>query len=183
MKIFLIVACARNGLIGAAGKLPWHLPADLKRFKTITLGKTLLMGRKTWASLPVQPLPGRRNIVLSRNPQFHTPHAECIHTVDELFQCLGEEEVCFVTGGAEVYAHFLPHAARIYLTLVDTEIEGDVYFPLPALADWTIVSRTRHGQDADNALSMEFLILEKSVGSGKPGDVTLAGNAESFFRP
>ena len=106
MKISLILACGKDGLIGVSGKLPWHLPADLKRFKKITWGKTLLMGRRTWDSLPLQPLPGRRNIVLSRNPEFRTPHADCIGSMEELSQCIETEEECFVIGGAEVYLYF-----------------------------------------------------------------------------
>ena len=149
MNVSLIVACARNAVMGVRGCLPWHLSEDLKSFKQITLGKTVVMGRKTWLSLPVKPLPQRQNIVLSRRLYFHAPGAKVVDSIDRLSELLGDEE-CIVIGGAEVYQSFLPSAKKIYLTLVADQSVGDVCFPELDMHEWEELSRRHHTQDEKN---------------------------------
>jgi dihydrofolate reductase len=146
--ISILVAQARNRVIGRDGRLPWHLPTDLRRFKTLTTGHTVVMGRKTFESLPeaVRPLPDRRNVVLSRNPAF-APGPGVV-TAPDLAAALalcGRD--CFVIGGAEVYAETLPLADRIYSTEVDADEEGDVFFPPLVPREWTCVEESGPGHE------------------------------------
>ena len=136
----LIVAASRNGVIGAGNKLPWHLPADLKRFKQLTMGHPILMGRKTFESIG-KPLPGRTNIVITRQEGFQACGATVAHSLEEALQiCEGQEEV-FVIGGAEIYKQALPLADRIYLTRVDADFEGDTFLPALDPARWKETAR------------------------------------------
>ena len=136
----LIVAASRNGVIGAGGKLPWRLPADLKRFKAITLGHPILMGRKTFESIG-KPLPGRTNIVITRQRGLEACGATVAHSLEEALQiCEGQDEV-FVIGGAEIYKQALPLADRIYLTHIDQDFEGDAFFPKLDPAAWKETAR------------------------------------------
>ncbi len=122
--ISLIVAVSKNGIIGNKGRLPWHLPADLKRFKQLTMGHPILMGRKTFESVG-KPLPGRTNIVITRQPDFQACGATMVHSLKEaLLLCENEKEV-FVIGGAEIYRQALPFADRIYLTRINQDFKGD----------------------------------------------------------
>ncbi len=125
MKIAIIAAIGKNRVIGKDGKLPWHISDDLKRFKRLTTGQTVLMGRKTWESLG-NPLSNRRNVVLTSNP---IPDVESYATIDAALTALKDQERVFVIGGAKVYAAFLDKADELYLTFVDQEIEGDAFFP------------------------------------------------------
>ncbi|MCJ2118124.1 dihydrofolate reductase [Methylobacterium sp. J-001] len=125
--IALVVAVARNGVIGRDNGLAWHLSSDLKRFKALTMGKPMLMGRRTWASIG-RPLPGRRTLVLSRDPGFRAEGAEIVHDWDAAVAAAAAPEL-MVVGGAEIYALALPHADRLHLTEVEAEPEGDVRFP------------------------------------------------------
>ena len=127
--ITLVVARAQNGVIGRGGKLPWHLPADLKRFKALTMGTAMLMGRKTFESLPGL-LPGRRHIVLTRDRTWQAPGAEIAHDVDEAIR-LAEDGPVSVIGGAEIFGLFLPHADRVELTEVLDDIPGDTVIDDP----------------------------------------------------
>ncbi|MBT0668783.1 dihydrofolate reductase [Novosphingobium profundi] len=139
--IFLITARAANGVIGVDGALPWHLPADLRRFKALTMGKPMIMGRKTFESFP-SPLPGRRHIVLTRSAEWQAEGAEVVHSVDEALACAGDGEVA-VIGGAEIYALFLETADRIELTEVHADYPGDTM--LPILDDaWREIAREEH---------------------------------------
>lgn len=139
MMVSLVVAASRNGVIGAGGKLPWRLPADLKRFKEITLGHPIIMGRKTFESIG-KPLPGRTNIVITRQKGFQACGATVAHSLEEALQiCEGQEET-FVIGGAEIYKEALPQAARIYLTRIDQDFEGDTRLDLD-LSAWEETSR------------------------------------------
>jgi dihydrofolate reductase len=123
VTIALVVAHSRNRVIGRDGDLPWHLPSDLRRFKELTTGGTVVMGRRTWDSLPprFRPLPGRRNVVVSRNG-CDAPDVR--RSVEEAL-----EDGCFVIGGGEIYAQALPHADRVYATEIDADVDGDVFFP------------------------------------------------------
>jgi dihydrofolate reductase len=143
MKIALVVAVARNGVIGRDGGLPWRLSSDLKRFKATTMGKPLIMGRKTWDSLPRRPLPGRHNIVVTRGPSFRADGASVAASPQAALAFAAKdqpEEVCII-GGAEIFAHFLPRATRLYLTTVEAEPDGDTMFPPYDESDWTEMAR------------------------------------------
>lgn len=145
----LIAAVARNGVIGIENRLPWRLPADLKHFKTLTLGHTVIMGRKTWESLPARfrPLPGRRNIVVSRNAGYSASGATVVLSLPE---AIGEADSgeAFVIGGAELYAAALPLADRLQLTEIDATFEGDTYFPAIDPLQWHETMReTHHDED------------------------------------
>ena len=139
--VVLIYARARNGIIGRDNRLPWHIPADLRHFKALTLGKPMIMGRKTFESFPA-PLPGRRHIVLTRDPQWHADGAELAHSVDEALTMAGVGDIA-VVGGAEIYALFLPRADRVELTEVDLDVQGDTHMP-PLGPPWREVARETH---------------------------------------
>lgn len=149
-RLTLILARARNGVIGADGALPWRLSSDLKMFKAATLGKPVLMGRKTWDSLPKKPLPGRKNLVLSRDPAFRAAGAWTFSSLEALIaagramaQRDGADEVC-VIGGAALYELTLPRADRVVLTEVDLAPNGDARFPDLDPAIWRETARTAH---------------------------------------
>ncbi len=125
MNLVIIAAIARNRGIGIGGKLPWHISEDLKRFKKLTTGHTVLMGRKTFVSIG-RPLPNRRNVVLSRTL---IPHVETYSSVTAALDALADEERVFVIGGGELYSHLLAKADRLYLTIVDRDVEADTFFP------------------------------------------------------
>ena len=165
--IALVVARARNGVIGRDGGLPWRLRSDLQRFKAVTLGKPCIMGRKTWDSLPLKPLPGRLNLVLSKDESFEPKGALACLTLDEAIEIAREQavddgvgEVC-VIGGAGLFAATLPRARRLYLTEVEAEPEGDVIFPPFDEAAWTEVSceAVPAGEKDDHAFA--FRVLER----------------------
>ncbi len=146
-EIFLIYARASNGTIGKDGALPWNLPADLKRFKQLTMGPEgqglpMIMGRKTFESFP-SPLPGRRHIVLTRDRSWQAEGVEVVYSVGEALQAAGEGEVA-VIGGAEIYALFLPLAKRIELTEVHGHFDGDTHMPVLDSLEWTIAAREDH---------------------------------------
>ncbi len=126
-QISIIAAMTNNHVIGKNNALPWHLPADLKHFKNITMGKPIIMGRKTFESIG-KPLPGRQNIILTRDKNYHIDGCTIIHSLDELQSCTNAAEI-FVIGGAEIYKQLLPLTQKLYLTFIDTEIDGDSYFP------------------------------------------------------
>lgn len=156
--ISIIAAMAHNRVIGKEGALPWHLPADLQHFKSLTLGKPVIMGRKTFASIG-KPLQGRQNIVLTRDPQFQAQGVTVAHSWrDALIACGSVEEV-MVIGGAELYAQVLPEADWLFLTLVDQEIAGDTYFPAWSTTEWQEVQRIERPADAENPYAMTFLTL------------------------
>ena len=165
--IALVVARARNGVIGRDGGLPWRLRSDLQRFKAVTLGKPCIMGRKTWDSLPLKPLPGRLNLVLSKDESFEPKGALACLTLDEAIEIAREQavddgvgEVC-VIGGAGLFAATLPRARRLYLTEVEAEPEGDVIFPPFDETAWTEVSceAVPAGEKDDHAFA--FRVLER----------------------
>jgi len=165
------VARARNGVIGKDGGLPWRLKSDLALFKATTLFKPVIMGRKTWESLPKRPLPGRTNIVLTRDGSYEenklSRGALICERFDEAVQIAreqaeedGAEEVC-VIGGAALFALALPKAKRIYLTEVDAEVEGDVYFPTFDESAWREVRREAYPAGADDQFGFVFRVLER----------------------
>ncbi|MEW6165236.1 MAG: dihydrofolate reductase [Pseudomonadota bacterium] len=154
--LVIIVAMARNGVIGRDNALPWHLPEDLKRFKQLTMGHAVIMGRKTWESLPekFRPLPGRRNIVVTRNAGYAAPGATVVHSLEEA-EKVSPGGTAFIIGGAELYAHALPRATRLEITEIDADIEGDARFPAFDRAQWR-ETRRASGTDA-NGLRYAFV--------------------------
>ena len=135
-----------NRCIGVGGKLPWHLPEDLVHFKTLTLGKVVVMGRKTWESIPerFRPLPGRANVVITRQTGYDVPPGVAVYaSVEDAVAALAEMEV-MVIGGAKIYAQTIPYASAIFLTHVDREIAGDVFFPDMSPAEWEAIEREDH---------------------------------------
>ena len=157
--IFLVYARAANGTIGRDGALPWHLPADLRRFKALTMGKPMIMGRKTFDSFP-SPLPGRRHIVLTRAEAWQAEGAEVAHSVDEALELAGEGEVA-VIGGAEIYGLFAGLANRIELTEIHGDYEGDTFMPRPG-SEWREIAREEHRADG-NRPAHAFVTLERDL--------------------
>jgi dihydrofolate reductase len=159
--ISFVVAVARNGVIGREGGLPWHVSSDLKRFKEITLGKPVIMGRKTWESLPRKPLPGRRNIVLTRQHGFTATGAEVAQTPEDALKLVGDAPEVMVIGGGEVYRLFWPHVGRIYLTEVDLAVEGDTHFPVLDPAEWREVARETHAKGERDSAGFTLRTLDR----------------------
>jgi dihydrofolate reductase len=158
--ITLVVARAQNGVIGRDGRLPWHLPADLKRFKALTMGSVMVMGRKTFASLPGL-LPGRRHIVLTRDPGWSAPGSEVAHGVEQALALAGGEPVS-VIGGAGIFAAFLPLANRIELTEVLANIEGDTFIADPREGGgWRESWREEHPAE-DGRPAFRFVTLDRA---------------------
>ena len=157
--VTLLVARARNGVIGRDGKLPWHLPADLKRFKALTMGSAMVMGRKTFESLPGL-LPGRRHIVLTRDRSWQAEGAEVVHSVEEAVGAAGDTPLS-VIGGAEIFGLFLPRADRIELTEVLADVAGDTMMPDPReQGGWRELWREDHPAEADRP-AFAFVTLER----------------------
>jgi dihydrofolate reductase len=161
--ISLIVAAARNRAIGQGGRLPWHLPDDLRHFRAKTLGKTVLMGRRTYESLG-KPLPGRKNVVVTRDATLQAPGCTVVFTLENALACARAAEEIMVIGGASLYADLLPHAERIYLTSVHADIEGDAFFPELDPHEWVEASREHHAADERHAYAFTFIELFRKLG-------------------
>ncbi len=166
-RLALIVARDRTGVIGRDGDLPWRLPDDLAFFKRVTMGKPLCMGRKTWESLPKRPLPGRANLVLSRQPDYAAPGALVFADFDamltrayEIAAADGAEEV-MVIGGAALYARALPSADRLYLSEVDVDAQGDARFPAFEDTNWVEIERVAHPADVRHAHGFVRRVLDR----------------------
>ncbi len=155
----LIVAIARQNVIGHQGGMPWHLPAELAYFKRITMGHPIIMGRKTFESIG-RPLPGRRNIVVTRNADFHVDGIEVAHSLDAaIAACAGSE--AFVIGGATLYVDALARADKLFITEIDAAPPGDTFFPKIDAQHWREISRERREADEKNPHAMEFVVLER----------------------
>ena len=148
--ISIIVAIAENMAIGKNNDLLWHIPADLKRFKSITSGHPVIMGKRTWESLPRRPLPNRRNIVITDIPGEQIEGCEMAYSIDEAVAKCKPEEENFIIGGASVYRQFLPHADRLYLTLVQKSFDADVFFPEIDFSQWKLISKEDFQPDEVN---------------------------------
>lgn len=159
MTVCLIAAVATNGVIGRDGDLPWRLPADLRHFKALTLGKPVIMGRKTWQSIG-RPLPGRRNIVVTRDRAFRPDGAEMVVSLDAALDMVADTAEAMVIGGGEIYAQALPRAARLYLTRVHQHVEGDVYFPDIEPTVWHETACEDHPAEGGSP-AFSFITLER----------------------
>lgn len=163
----LIVAMARNRVIGKDNTLPWHLPEDLQHFKRTTLGAPIIMGRRTWDSIG-RPLPGRRNIVVSRQPDWQAAGAEHARSLpDALALCAAADNPAprvFVIGGAQLYAQALALADELFITEIDADIDGDAYFPALDASQWQALSRDSHVRDSDG-LAYHFVHLRRRAAS------------------
>jgi len=160
--ISLIVAASMNNVIGAKGDLPWRLSADLKRFKGLTMGKPIVMGRKTYESIG-RPLPGRQNIVVTRNPDFVANGCDVVPSIDAAIDAAGDAEEIMVIGGSHIYEAFLPRADRIYLTRVQAEVEGDAYLPDLDADAWRELSVESYAADDSNDYDVIFSVLERGL--------------------
>lgn len=165
MKLSLIVAMSRNGVIGIDNQLPWHLPEDLKYFKSVTMGKPIIMGRKTYDSIG-RPLPGRTNIVITRDPSWQAEGVSVVQTLEAALSlgqvacnAAGADEI-MVIGGEQIYRMTLPAADRLYLTQVDAEVEGDAFFPDIDLDQWQQVSE--RAPELTDTHPYRFVILDRS---------------------
>lgn len=158
--VSLIVAVSENGVIGSEGRLPWKLPADLARFKALTMGHPIIMGRKTHESIG-RSLPGRRNVVVSSQSDYSPPGVEVVPSLEAALEGCREESEVFVIGGAVLFRSALPHADRIYLTLVEAKLPGDTFFEIPSGAAWRLVSEEFRPADQDNPYPLSFKIYER----------------------
>ncbi|KAA3657367.1 MAG: dihydrofolate reductase [Calditrichaeota bacterium] len=162
MPISIIVAMARNRVIGRKNKLPWRLSDDLKLFNKHTMGHTIVMGRKTWQSIG-RPLPGRQNVVLTRDQAFSAAGCDVVHSFDEIIAMNAPDKEIFIIGGAAVYEEAFELASRLYLTQVDAEVEGDVYFPQLDLSQWREIETEKYAQSDKNEFNFVFRLLERKI--------------------
>lgn len=158
--VSLVAAMAQNRVIGQKGRLPWHIPEDLRFFKNLTLGHTVIMGRKTFDTI-LRPLPRRRNIIVSRNPGLTIGGAEVVHGVDQALELTRGEPEVFIAGGQQIYQAALPLADRIYLTLVHAQFPGDAFFPPFEGPDWRLVESNPHPRGKDDTAAYTFLRYER----------------------
>ena len=161
MIISLIWAMDDNRLIGSNNGLPWKLPADMKWFRQHTLGKPIIMGRKTYESFGAKPLPERTNIVITRDPDYCSEGAVIAHSIDEAIEQAGDAEELMIIGGASFYQQMLPSADRLYITRVLGQFEGDAWFPDFDLNDWQLIEQHTHAIDDRNKHACTFQIYER----------------------
>jgi len=161
-RLSLIVAMAKNRVIGADGKIPWHLPDELKLFKSLTMGHHILMGRKTWDSIG-RLLPGRTTVIVTRQAGYQVPGAVIAHSLEDAIAACGADEEIFVIGGAELFRSALPLADRIYLTTVDADIPGDVRMPEFPLEEWRDTSSQQHAADQRHPYSYRHVVYERAA--------------------
>lgn len=160
MKISMIAAMAHDRIIGKDNSMPWHLPADFAWFKRCTMGKPIVMGRKTFESIG-RPLPGRLNIVISRNPDFAPQGITVVNDIAAAKLAAGDVPELMIIGGGSIYQACLPMADSLYLTFIDADLDGDTQFPNWG-NNWQVVAKEHHDSDANNAYAMEFVILARS---------------------
>ncbi len=159
--ISIIAAMDEGRVIGSENKLPWRLPADLQHFKKLTVGKPIIMGRKTWESLPGL-LPDRPHIVITGNQGYQAEGCQVVHSIEQALEAAGPVDEVMVVGGANLYQQMLDSADRLYLTQVHTRVKGDAFFPCYAAEQWREVERVLHRADERNAFDYTFLTLERA---------------------
>jgi len=161
MRIAMIAAMANNRVIGKNNQMPWHLPADLKHFKKVTLGKPVIMGRKTYQSIG-KALPGRRNIVISRQNEAQSTDAEWVQSLEQALALLQHDAEVMIIGGAEIYRQVLPLADTLYITDIELDVEGDAYFPdYQMAARWQEIASEYHAADPHNPYPYRFRTLNR----------------------
>jgi len=160
-EITLIAAASQNDVLGKDNKLIWHISDDLKRFKQLTSGHAVIMGRKTFESLP-KALPNRTNIVLTRNTNYKAKDAQVVHTLSDTIACVGDDPQPFILGGGEIYALFMPYADKIELTRIHHEFEGDAFFPKIDSSKWELRQREDHFKKEQQPFNFSFLTYIKS---------------------
>ena len=160
MRISLIVALDRNRVIGSDNQLPWRLSADLQHFKGLTMGKPIVMGRKTYESIG-RPLPGRTNIVVTRDSSFSAAGCRVVHSIDEALVAAGDVDEVMIMGGENLYSQLLPRADRLYLTEVQAEVSGDAWFPEFDATQWQELERESHRADENNEFDYDFVVLAR----------------------
>jgi dihydrofolate reductase len=160
LRLSIIVAMAKNRVIGANGAIPWHLPEELKRFKRLTLGHHIIMGRKTWESIG-RALPGRTSVIVTRQRGYSAPGATVVHSLDEAIAACGADDEIFVIGGSELYAQALPRAARLYLTTVDADVPGDALMPAYAAGEWREISAESVPADERHRYAFRCVVYER----------------------
>ena len=159
-RISIIVAMAKNRVIGANGAIPWHLPEELKRFKNLTMSHHIVMGRKTWESIG-RLLPGRETVVVTRQKDYRVPGATVVHSLPDAIAASGNDKQIFVIGGAALFAEALPQAGRLYLTTVDVEVPGDAYMPEFDISRWREVASESVAADARNQYAFQLKTYER----------------------
>ena len=159
-QLHLIVAHARNGVIGKEGKLPWYLPEDLKHFKRTTLGKPVIMGRKTWESLG-RPLPGRRNIVVTRQTGFTAEGAEVYSNLQDAVAAVKDEPIAFIMGGAQIYAEAMPQIEVAHITVLNADFEGDAFFKPLTDDEWNLVEEATFPATDTHPCSFSIRLYER----------------------
>ena len=161
MKLLsIIVAKSKNDVIGNNGRLPWHLSEDLKRFKSITMGKPIIMGRVTYESIG-KPLPGRENIILTRRSNYLEKGITIIHSSDEALKSARDSDEVIIIGGGEIYKEFLSRVNRLYITHVDLHVDGDAFFPKVDYSDWQVMNREDFPVNKDREIGFCFEVLER----------------------
>lgn len=160
MQISLIIAKSQNNVIGLNNQLPWYLPADLAQFKSITMGKPIIMGRKTFDSIG-KPLPGRRNIVISRDKTLSIDDCEVFFSIDAALDTLKNEKEIMIIGGANIFSQTLPFAHKIYLTVIEEDFEGDTFFPQLNLDEWKLIADEKHLPDEKNKYIYSFQVYTR----------------------
>lgn len=163
-QISIIAALARNRTIGRGNAMPWRLPEDLKRFRRLTIGHAVIMGRKTFESIGT-PLTGRNNIVISRSRDWSRPGCVVVHTLEAALAAAGPSGDAFVIGGAQIYALALPRAQRLHMTEIERDFEGDAFFPEFDRSQWREVSRERQASGGEESFDYAFVQYERAVGA------------------
>ena len=162
MKISMIAAMTEDRVIGIKNTLPWKLPNDMKWFRQHTLGKPIIMGRKTFESFGAKPLPGRTNIIITHDKNYQARDSIVVHSIDEALQAAGDVEEVMIIGGASFYEQMLDRADRLYLTFVHADIKGDAWFPEINNKDWNKVEKINHKKDEKNQYAHSFVILDRA---------------------
>lgn len=163
MNISMIAAMDKNHVIGKDNDMPWHLPDDFKYFKANTLNKPVVMGRKTFESIGSRPLPNRRNIVITRNADYDAPGAEVFTSVEAALNTCQNDDEIMIMGGGQFYHMMLPFANKLYVTLVNTEVDGDTTFPKWQESEWHETFCEHHPEDERHAFSFDFIVLERNT--------------------